>query len=53
MTNILLLHQPAFAFLLVSALACVACPTLLDCAVARIHELEGNTEKAIDCYLVA
>jgi len=26
---------------------------LLDCAVARIHELEGNTEKAIDSYLVA
>ena len=26
---------------------------LLDCAFARIHELEGNTEKAIDAYLVA
>ena len=26
---------------------------LLDCAVARIHELEGNTAAAIDSYLVA
>jgi len=26
---------------------------LLDCASARIHELEGNTQEAIDCYLVA
>ncbi len=26
---------------------------LLDCASARIHELEGNTERAIDAYLVA
>jgi len=26
---------------------------LLDCAFARIHELEGNTEEATDCYLVA
>ncbi len=26
---------------------------LLDCAFARIHELEGNTEKAIDSYLIA
>lgn len=26
---------------------------LLDCAFARIHELEGNTEKAVDSYLVA
>lgn len=26
---------------------------LLDCACARIHELEGNTEAAIDSYLLA
>ncbi len=26
---------------------------LLDCAFARIHELEGNTQEAVDCYLVA
>jgi len=26
---------------------------LLDCAFARIHELDGNTREAIDCYLVA
>lgn len=26
---------------------------LLDCAFARIHELEGNTQEAIDAYLVA
>ena len=26
---------------------------LLDCASARIHELEGNTAEAIDSYLVA
>ena len=26
---------------------------LLDCAIARIYLLEGNTEKAIDSYLVA
>lgn len=26
---------------------------LLNCAFARIHELEGRPEKAIDCYLVA
>ena len=26
---------------------------LLDCAVARIHELERNSEKAIDSYKVA
>ncbi len=26
---------------------------LLDCAFARIHELEGNTEEAIESYLVA
>ncbi len=26
---------------------------LLNCAFARIHELEGRTEDAIDCYLTA
>ncbi len=26
---------------------------LLDCALARIHELDGNTAKATDCYLTA
>ncbi len=26
---------------------------LLDCAFARVHELEGNTEEAIDFYLTA
>ncbi len=26
---------------------------LLDCAFARIHELEGNTEAAIDSNVVA
>jgi len=26
---------------------------LLDCAFARIHELEGNTQSAIDCYRLA
>ena len=26
---------------------------LLDCAFARIHELEGNPQEAIDSYLVA
>ena len=26
---------------------------LLDCAFAQIHELEGNTEEAIESYLVA
>jgi RNA polymerase sigma factor (sigma-70 family) len=26
---------------------------LLDCAIARMHELEGNNEIAIDCYLGA
>lgn len=26
---------------------------LLDCAIARIHELDGNGKEAIDCYLVA
>ena len=26
---------------------------LLDCAIARIHELEGDTQKAVDAYLMA
>jgi len=26
---------------------------LLDCATARIHELEGNPERAVECYLSA
>jgi RNA polymerase sigma-70 factor (ECF subfamily) len=26
---------------------------LLDCALARIHELQGNTAEAIDSYLIA
>jgi len=26
---------------------------LLDCASARIHELEGNTKEAIDSYTIA